>query len=124
MKIYQIATVAKSNDGTREYGMTAAGLVFFPRTKDIKLVKGQFAIVDQVEQTMTYGADGETLVKLEKPIINNIAVSVWDNKDAARNALHEDSINDIEDAAFLESLKAQAVAKFKPAKSEAANVVV
>lgn len=123
MKIYQIATVATSANG-KEYGMTAAGLVFFPRTKDVKLVKGQFAIVDQVEQTMTYGEDGETLVKLEKPIINNIALSVWPTKDAARNAVHEDAINEIEDAAFLNGLKAQAAAKFSKAPSSASDVLV
>lgn len=110
MKVLQIANVAEKKDAAgkvvRTYATSAAGLPLFAN-KTITLVKGQFAIVNETEQTQTYGADG-TLVALATPIKINQIVSVWESKAEAIAALYEEQANAIDGEAYLASLRGAA----------------
>lgn len=116
MKVLQIANVAEKKDAQgkviRTYATSAAGVPLFAN-KSITLVKGQFAIVNEVLQTQTFN-DKNELVPLDTPVKINQILSVWETKTQAIAAMHEDTATEIEADAYLNELRAKA-AKFNVA---------
>jgi len=96
--LIKIANVAKSGSD-RTYANDITGRVFFPRTKTMELVAGQYAYAIKTTQTMTTDEDGN-LVKLETPR------EIWQI-----TATFPDKVSAIEAAAEVGTLEAEVAAE-------------
>lgn len=108
MKVLQIGNVAerKNHAGDiTQYATSAAGVALFGN-KNLKLVKGHFAIVEETFQTMGY-VEG-VLKPLDTPKAITRILSVWATKAEALQAKNEDAFTEIEEDIMLAEARAKA----------------